>query len=315
VAQTSAHERRVVRRYRALDAGRQHARQRMLGQRRHDAEEHVARGRHVADDAARDDLGEQRGVLDGAHAMPQAVGVQHVERAAHGGRPGDLTGTNLVKVNPRPTASLVTAQTICNGQSGLVQLQASLTGIGLVIKTRRAFSEWKAILICSGLFLLGLALYFYLPIASMTSPPINWGYPRTVEGFFHVLSRGQYEKSNPTSNAVQFLEQVRLYFIMAGKEFGWPYLLMCVIPFCFLHRIAASERRWILGLLAAYVCLAFLILALLNPGVDRQTLELTKIYFSASYVILALWMGYGLVMLGAWLARPGKQPPTAHFPI
>jgi hypothetical protein len=197
----------------------------------------------------------------------------------------------------------------------LLGVLTSLTGIGLVIKTRRAFSEWKAILICSGLFLLGLALYFYLPIASMTNPPINWGYPRTVEGFFHVLSRGQYERMNPTSNAVQFLEQVRLYFIMAGKEFGWPYLLMCVIPFCFLHRIAASERRWILGLTATYVCLAFLILALLNPGVDRQTLESTKTYFSASYVILAIWMGYGLVILGVRLAKPRKQPGTAHFPI
>src|SRR5450756_650130 len=91
-AQAGAHEHRVVRRDRALHAGRQQTRQGMLGQRGHDAEEHVARGCHVADDAARDDLGEQRGVLDGAHAVPQAVGVQHVERAAHGGRPGDLTG-------------------------------------------------------------------------------------------------------------------------------------------------------------------------------------------------------------------------------
>lgn len=53
----------------------------------------------------------------------------------------------------------------------------SLMGIGLVIKTRQAFSEWKTILICSSLFLLGLSLYFYLPIASMTTPPVNWGYP------------------------------------------------------------------------------------------------------------------------------------------
>ena len=188
-------------------------------------------------------------------------------------------------------------------------------GIGLVIKTRQAFSEWKTILICSGLFLLGLALYFYLPIASMTNPPINWGYPRTVEGFFHVLTRGQYEQMNPTANAGLFLEQVRLYFIMAGKEFGWPYLPLCLVPFCFLHRMAAPGRRWILGLLPAYVCLAFLMLAVLNPSADRQTWELIKTYFSASYVILALWMGYGLVILGVWMARPGKQPEAAHFPI
>jgi hypothetical protein len=190
----------------------------------------------------------------------------------------------------------------------------SLIGIGLVIKTRQAFSEWKAILICSGLFLLGLSLYFYLPIASMMTPPMNWGYPRTVEGFFHVLTRGQYEKSNPTSNAVQFFEQIRLYFVMAGKDFGWPYLLLCVIPFCFLHRIAATGGRWILGLLAAYAGLAFLMLAVLNPSTDRQTWELSKTYFSASYVVLTLWMGYGLIIPGAWLTRPVKQPQKLISP-
>lgn len=190
-----------------------------------------------------------------------------------------------------------------------------LMGIGLVIKTRQVFSEWKAILICSGLFLLGLAVYFYPPIASMTNPPVNWGYPRTVEGFFHVLTRGQYENMNLTSNAALFWDQIRIYFMVAGQEFGWPYLLLGLIPFCFLHRIAASERRWILGLLPAYVCVAFLMLAVLNPGVDRQSQELNKVYFSASYILLALWMGYGLIILGARLARPAKQPETAHFPI
>jgi hypothetical protein len=190
-----------------------------------------------------------------------------------------------------------------------------LMGIGLVVWTRRAFSEWKTVLICGGLFLLGLVFYFYLPIASMMNPPINWGYPRTVEGFFHVLTRGQYEHMNPTADVKRFLEQVRQYFVMAGKEFGWLYLLMCLIPFCFLHRMAASARMWILGLLPAYVCLAFLMLAVLNPSVDRQSQELNKVYFSASYIMLALWMGCGLIILGAGMARPRKQRQQAHFPI
>jgi hypothetical protein len=70
----------------------------------------------------------------------------------------------------------------------------SLMGIGLVVWTRQAFSEWKTILICGGLFLLGLAVYFYPPIASMTNPPVNWAYPRTVEGFSHLITRGQYDE-------------------------------------------------------------------------------------------------------------------------
>jgi hypothetical protein len=197
----------------------------------------------------------------------------------------------------------------------LLGVITSLMGLGLVIKTRQAFSEWKTILICSGLFLLGLSLYFYPPIASMTNPPMNWGYPRTAEGFFHLITRGQYEKMNPTADVELFLEQVRMYFFMTGKEFGRLYLPLCLLPFCFPRRMRASSCRWIWGLLAAFICLAFLMLAVLNPSSDRQSQDLNKVFYSASYVVLALWMGYGLVMLGAWMARPGKQPETAHFPI
>lgn len=189
----------------------------------------------------------------------------------------------------------------------LAALIAGLIGLGLAVWTRRAFTEWKAILICIGLLLMGLAFCFYLPIASMTDPPMNWAYPRTVEGFFHLITRGQYERLAPASFDRQFLEQIGWYFVTAGKEFGWLYLLLCLIPFCLLHRIAASVRRWILSLAAAYIALAFLMLAVLNPYWDRQTWELNQTYFSASYVVLALWFGYGLVILGNWLANRGKQ--------
>ena len=45
-----------------------------------------------------------------------------------GNQPGDITGTNLVTVNPRPTATLVTTNAICNGDTTV--LQANLTGLG-----------------------------------------------------------------------------------------------------------------------------------------------------------------------------------------
>src|SRR5689334_24650191 len=40
---------------------------------------------------------------------------------------------------------------------------------------------------------------FYMPVAGMSNPPMQRGYQRTVEGFWHALSRGQYEQPNPTN--------------------------------------------------------------------------------------------------------------------
>ena len=59
---------------------------------------------------------------------------------------------------------------------------------------------------------------------------------------------------------------------------------------------------------AAYVSLAFLMLAVLNPSVDRTSLEIIKFFFSASYVVLALGLGCGLTVLGARLLKPTSLP-------
>ena len=59
--------------------------------------------------------------------------------------------------------------------------------------------------------LLGMAVYLYEPVSCMTDPPMQWGYPRTVEGFFHALSRGQYGSdvgTNIFQNPAQFLFQL-----------------------------------------------------------------------------------------------------------
>src|SRR5262249_53589154 len=49
----------------------------------------------------------------------------------------------------------------------------------MMMKIGKPLSEWKPVVICLALWILGAAFYFYMPIASMTNPPMNWGYPRT----------------------------------------------------------------------------------------------------------------------------------------
>jgi Protein of unknown function (DUF2723) len=184
-----------------------------------------------------------------------------------------------------------------------IAISSSVLCLGLIIWTRRFLTRWKPTLICSSMLFLGLLLYFYLPIASMTNPPSNWGYPRTMEGFFHVLSRGQYERVYPVASLERFAGQVWMYGQVAVREFGLVYLLIALIPLCLLPRMQSREKRWMLGLLAVYLCLAFLMLALLNPSMETAIRELVKTYFTASHLILDIWTGYGLILLGSRLAR------------
>jgi hypothetical protein len=43
-------------------------------------------------------------------------------------------------------------------------------------------------------------------------------------------------------------------------------------------------------------------LVLLNPSPDRQS-ELGAVFFTASHLVLTVWAGYGLILLGSIFAR------------
>ena len=73
---------------------------------------------------------------------------------------------------------------------------------------------------------MGVSFYLYMAVSGMTNPPMEWGYPRTVEGFFHAISRGQYEQPNPTNLITEprrFLSQLGMLIEGAADEFTWVY--------------------------------------------------------------------------------------------
>jgi tetratricopeptide (TPR) repeat protein/phage shock protein PspC (stress-responsive transcriptional regulator) len=179
----------------------------------------------------------------------------------------------------------------------VVGVGSLLTAGFMTLKTRKFLTEWKPVLIMGLVYVAGVAFYLYMPVASMTNPPLNWGYPRTVEGFKHALTRGQYESARPTSEALLFFKQMILYAQGAMEEFNEVYILFALVPFVFLLRMQNRERSWIIGLSAIYLCLAVLLVILLNPQPDRQSLQLNRVFFTSSHVMIAMGIGYGLTII------------------
>ncbi|MBA4147861.1 MAG: DUF2723 domain-containing protein [Verrucomicrobia bacterium] len=184
----------------------------------------------------------------------------------------------------------------------------NLIGVGsvlacgwLIFKTQSILTEWKVVLISALAFLLGCAFYFYMPLASMTNPPMNWGYARTAEGFMHALLRGQYGSISPTNNLMSFFGQLGIYVEGAMEEFHLVYLLIGLVPFFFYRLMQKRERSWLIGLSGLFFCLSVIMLILLNPTPDRQSRDLNKVFFTASHTIVAMGVGYGLSLLAAYL--------------
>jgi thioredoxin-like negative regulator of GroEL len=166
----------------------------------------------------------------------------------------------------------------------------------------RAFgTEWAATLGAGVAWVIGAAFYLYMPLASMSNPPLNWGYPRTVTGFFHAFTRGQYERIHPTTDIGRYIDQIGMYIGGAFEEFNFVYILVSLIPLFFINRMQRRERAWLLGLTAIYITLSFFLLALLNPAPDRQSRDLNRVFFTASHVMIAMGVGYGLTLIAAYL--------------
>jgi tetratricopeptide (TPR) repeat protein len=186
----------------------------------------------------------------------------------------------------------------------------SLLGTGwLWFKTRGLLTEWVSVVIMALVWGVGVSFYFYMPISCMTCPPMQWGYPRTVEGFFHALSRGQYESAHSSlfQNPSQFFYQIWYLINGLAGSFSWVYMFVGLLPFLFLKRMATRERAWIIGVSAVYFCVSVLLVVLLNVTPDRSSSDLNQVFCTASHALFAMMIGYGLTLLAGYVATHYKN--------
>ena len=80
---------------------------------------------------------------------------------------------------------------------------------------------------------LGASFYVYMPIVSdLRNPPMNWGYPRTWEGFKHAITRGQYEKISPSDIfGGRMLKQLGFYFTDLRVQYTLIAATLGFLPF------------------------------------------------------------------------------------
>lgn len=144
---------------------------------------------------------------------------------------------------------------------------------------------------------LGLSTYLLLPAFSAANPPVNWGYPRMADGFVHTVTRGQYERLQPSPDVATWLRQLFGYAKITCKDVGVPYLIAALIPAFFLRRLPRPQRTWLLHLTAVSASLSLLMVALLNPAADKASHNLIRAYYTASHLVIVILSGCGLMLL------------------
>jgi hypothetical protein len=166
--------------------------------------------------------------------------------------------------------------------------------VGLFMIERKLMTEWKRVLILAGMAALGLSFYAYLPFSSEQNPPMNWGYPRTQEGFIHAVSRGQYEKIDAAVNMHQAIADPAYFwrmlhdvvfdpggYVSVVVQFTWGIALfaglaLIFIPGLLIYHLTRNGRPWREALgqtaliwfigLAALTVVPLLFIALVHRG-------------------------------------------------
>lgn len=162
-----------------------------------------------------------------------------------------------------------------------------------------------------GAFFAGLATYFYMPLASATNPQMNWGRPRTVEGFWHSILRGQYEKPSFKRDPFYFLQQVILYL----KDTWDQYPMVLIFAFISIITLVvmwqrARIRNWLVYTILVWFGCGIGMVFLMNPKLDITSQYINRVFFIMGHAGLGLLVGYGMLMtaVGLFSLARRKEP-------
>ena len=210
---------------------------------------------------------------------------------------------------------------------------------GLWMVIRRRLQHWRTGLLVLVGVAAGLSPYAYMPLASATNPPMNWGFTSTKEGFFYAVNRSQYSgklsdqllktvgrvmgaappellQDPPQAPGTPAPESFRetlgkfsqLYWRKLIQNFTPLGILALVAAVAFLGGLAPPVRSWI-----QVTALGFLLAGFLQPAFDKAgadeaawLLQMPYLGYSHTFFVLLAGLGTGLAF-----QRFGRKPgPT-----
>ena len=208
-------------------------------------------------------------------------------------------------------------------------------GVALVIwmLVKRSLPNWRTGLLLLAAVAIGLSPYAYMPMASSTNPPMNWGFTSTKEGFFYSINRSQYsgklsdqllktvgrvmgaapqellspaEPPPGTPKPPTFRETLgkfaQLYWRKIVENFTPLSILALVAAVAFLGGLPPPLRSWVQISSIGFLLAGFLQPAFDQAGADEAAwlLEMPYLGYSHAFFVLLAGLGSGLV-IDRWL--------------
>ncbi len=196
---------------------------------------------------------------------------------------------------------------------------------GLFVWLRKFRVRWRLIAYLPIAVAAGLLPYAYMPLASATNPPMNWGYTRDAEGFFFSINRSQYPGSLSdvtvkslgrlmgTSRSKAAIEEkpgtigpsglqrgqlwISFFWQQLLKAFSIVGLIGYFASFLFVFKFPLPKRAWIYFLHFAFVLAAFLQPLTANSKIDNADWWTQMPFHTYTNLIFATLSGLGTGLL------------------
>ena len=199
-------------------------------------------------------------------------------------------------------------------------------GFVLLVLVRRKLTQWRQGLLLFAAVFLGLLPYAYMPFASSTNPPMNWGYCSTSEGFFYALNRSQYwgtladqlqgtigklmgvpppekqkgPKAPDEETAIQqFAGFCKVYWGVVIHNLSFLPLLAQLGALLLFWRLPREQRVLFYILIIGYYLAAFLEAIQAPNGYDNAGWDMQYQYVGAGYAFFVMLAGFGLALIYA----------------
>ena len=116
---------------------------------------------------------------------------------------------------------------------------------------------------------LGVSFYAYMPVVSdWRNPPMNWGYPRTWDGFKHAITRGQYEAIGLQLNGfADVCRKMGHYFSDVKMQFSDFLVFFAIVPFACWRFVRRGTGRNALHAVSAILALLLVRAVMVAAGI------------------------------------------------
>ncbi|KPL00833.1 MAG: hypothetical protein AMJ91_03130 [candidate division Zixibacteria bacterium SM23_73_3] len=158
----------------------------------------------------------------------------------------------------------------------------------------------KRLILLAVFIILGISVYFYLPIRSSLSPAINWGKPDTWTSFFSYLFRTSQPSVSPSGVSFPYLNRLWFNLSFPVAQFGLAFFWLGVVGAISLFK---SCRRvflftfsiFILNVLTATWAVDF---SLRNYDLLGYLLPLLSVF--------TIWFALGLETVLSWIFKEAR---------